>query len=106
MGDVMFKGRRRSLAAVAVAAGLLLAACSTGADPGAMDTPIPAEITPGLMNIEKSQASAVPDATLTLAELGEPRSLDPTVTSSAGETGGTAMMAIYDSLVRFDVETQ
>lgn len=39
---------------------------------------------------------------LTIADYGEPRSLDPTVTYANGATGGSAMSAIYDELVRYD----
>lgn len=39
---------------------------------------------------------------LTIADYGEPRSLDPTVTYANGATGGSAMAAIYDELVRYD----
>ena len=39
---------------------------------------------------------------LTVADYGEPRSLDPTVTYANGATGGSAMAAIYDELVRYD----
>lgn len=42
---------------------------------------------------------------LTVADYGEPRSLDPTVTYANGATGGSAMAAIYDELVRYDYTT-
>ncbi|WP_434761347.1 ABC transporter substrate-binding protein [Enemella sp. A6] len=42
--------------------------------------------------------------TLTVAEVAQPRSLDPAKTLSSGTTGGTVMAAIYDPLMRFDME--
>lgn len=40
--------------------------------------------------------------TLTMASFTEPRSLDPAVTIAALTTGGTEMLNLYDSLMRYD----
>ena len=43
--------------------------------------------------------------TLTIADFGEPRVLNPTQTYANGATGGSAMAAIYDTLMRYDFPT-
>ncbi len=44
----------------------------------------------------------VAGGTITMASFAEPRSLDPAVTIAALTTGGSEMLNIYDTLVRYD----
>ncbi|WP_141014773.1 ABC transporter substrate-binding protein [Nocardioides sambongensis] len=55
---------------------------------------------------EDGGGDPVDGGVLTIADFGEPRSLDPTVTYANGATGGSAMAAIYDTLIRYDFESQ
>ncbi|CAM3523006.1 ABC transporter substrate-binding protein [Nocardioides dubius] len=53
---------------------------------------------------EESPGQPKAGGVLTVADYGEPRSLDPTVTIPNGAVGASAMAAIYDLLVRWDNE--
>lgn len=106
-------GRARTAATAFVLSGVLaLSAC---ADRGESITdPPPSDGTatsvgdpalqPGLFPTEGG-GQPVKGGTLTFSDQGEARSLDPTVTISVGALGGNATLAVYDALVRYDVET-
>ncbi|TIC85104.1 ABC transporter substrate-binding protein [Nocardioides sp. GY 10113] len=61
--------------------------------------------TTGLVNVDDDGGEPQEGGTLTVADYGEPRSLDPTVTYANGATGGSALAAVYDTLMRFDFDT-
>lgn len=58
----------------------------------------------GFVNIVETDGDAVENASITIADYAEVRSLDPAVTPSSGETGGSALAAVYDVLAYYDVE--
>lgn len=102
--------RSSRLAVALVAGSLALAACGSsggGANAASGNTGsanAAATFTTGFVG---STAAGTPKygGTLTIADFSEPRSLDPTVTYPSGPTGGSAMAAIYDELVRYDYTT-
>ena len=57
----------------------------------------------GLVN--QTEATARQGGSLTYAEFAESSSLDPAVSSGNGAAGGNVLGALYDTLVRFDSET-
>jgi peptide/nickel transport system substrate-binding protein len=104
---------RMRLAAVLVAGTLAVAGCgSSSSDSGAKkpssgDTLSKAQIfASGFTGSGDDSGTPKQGGQLTIADYGEPRSLDPTVTYANGATGGSAMAAIYDELVRYDYTTQ
>jgi len=59
----------------------------------------------GMVNLPEA-GDPVDGGVLTIGEYSEARSLDPTKTYANGAAGGSAMAAIYDTLVRYDWEDQ
>jgi peptide/nickel transport system substrate-binding protein len=106
--------RRRpalALTSLALAGALVLTACGSGADDGASSSDggelTKAEIfTKGWVGDVTSDAEPTEGGTLTFAEYGEARSLDTTKTYATGASGGNALAAIYDTLMRFDFDEQ
>lgn len=95
----------RAVVTAAVGA-LLLAGCSSGggedtADAAAGDKS--AIYANGLVDVDDG-GEPKDGGILTVAEYTEIRSLDPTVTHANGSTGGNAMAAIFDPLMRYDYE--
>lgn len=97
--------RSRTSSALAALVGLVLSGCASNPSEKATKA-APDTLTSGLVNLVTSKARARTDARVTFADMGEPRSLDPAVTGSTGETGGTALASIFDTLTRYDVEKQ
>lgn len=104
--------RRTQMAAALLAGALTLAGCADSSkdndgDKGPAGSPNAAEIyKTGLVNVDAADAGdPVDGGTLTVADFGEPRSLDTTKTYANGATGGSALAAIYDTLMRYDYET-
>lgn len=106
--------RRRAtgLTALAVAGALVLAACGGGsssddgnkADGGELTK---AEIfTKGWVGEPNADTDATDGGVLTFAEYAEARSLDTTKTYANGAVGGNALAAIYDTLMRYDVDSK
>ncbi|WP_161962485.1 ABC transporter substrate-binding protein [Nocardioides speluncae] len=56
----------------------------------------------GLVGDTEDERDPVEGGTLTFADYSEARSLDPTQTIATGASGGTALAAVYDVLVRYD----
>lgn len=101
---------RRSWFAAAILVGALATAgCSNSSSGGGAVTKdtssgglSKSEIyTTGLVGKDKA-GDPKQGGTLTVADFGEPRVLNPAQTYANGATGGSAMAAIYDTLVRYD----
>ncbi|NLT30652.1 MAG: ABC transporter substrate-binding protein [Propionibacterium sp.] len=110
-----FGRARTAVVATTLAVVLTLGACAQrGSDPDGGSDPgdgngtgtagLDPALEPGLYPTEGG-GEPVAGGTLTYAAQGEARSLDPTVTIAAGSTGGSQLLAVYDQLVRFDVES-
>ncbi|WP_209307473.1 ABC transporter substrate-binding protein [Geodermatophilus sp. DF01_2] len=89
------------------AGALVLSACGSNSDAAPSDSVSqpPAEPTMGIIGAQTDCGEPVEGGTLTLADYAEARSLNPTQTIATGYSGGTALAAIYDVLVRYDPET-
>ncbi|NLT30132.1 MAG: ABC transporter substrate-binding protein, partial [Propionibacterium sp.] len=93
-------------AAVLTAAVLALSACARseeGTDPAprddqSTDNPVQA----GHFPEDGDAGEPSRGGTLTYADLSEVRSLDPTQVIPTGSSGATALVAVYDQLVRYD----
>ncbi|MDP3966947.1 MAG: ABC transporter substrate-binding protein [Nocardioides sp.] len=102
------------LAGCAVVGALVLSACGssedaeqsgndTSSDGGDLST---AEIyATGLVNVDEDAGEPTQGGTLTIAEYSEARTLDPAKTYANGAAGGSALAAVYDTLMRFDHES-
>ncbi|HEX7095389.1 MAG TPA: ABC transporter substrate-binding protein [Acidimicrobiales bacterium] len=102
--------RRRRLGAVAVAVVLLTVAAACGDDDGddGAAQPTSAPSTSGSPTTEAPDDFCTADRVggeLTMSVFSETRSLDPTVSTGTGTTGGTELSALYDTLMRFNDET-
>lgn len=100
---------RTRLAAVLAVSALAVSACgSSSSDTGAKKQSSSQTLSAtkifatGLTSDDSSAGTPKQGGQLTIADYGEPRSLDPTVTYANGATGGSAMAAVYDELVRYD----
>jgi peptide/nickel transport system substrate-binding protein len=82
---------------VAVALILALLSASCGGDSGGSDGSDAAQQTTTL--------EPRTGGTLTFAEYSEPAGLDPIVSTGSGTTGGIEMMAVYDTLMRYNSST-
>ncbi|GAB3721238.1 ABC transporter substrate-binding protein [Nocardiopsis nanhaiensis] len=92
--------------AVAVTGVVLLAACGGGTDADSGDAEVDrsAIYENGLADVNEG-GEPQDGGTLTVAEYTDIRSLDPAETHVNGSTGGNAMAAIFDPLMRYDAET-
>lgn len=106
---------RKFRGVVAAGAALLMfAACADGGgDPGGdggggngTDGGGDQQIVEGIINRNENPGDPVAGGTLTFAPYTEPRLLDPAMTQATGSTGGTEMLAVYDTLLRYDWETR
>ncbi|MFS3129317.1 ABC transporter substrate-binding protein [Nocardioides sp. Bht2] len=95
-----------ALVAVGLAAALV-AGCSSAESGGGgkQDAVDLSSIREGFLGKDKG-GDAVEGGTLSMASFAEPRSLDPAVTIAALTTGGSEMLNIYDSLMRYDANDQ
>lgn len=92
--------RAGRLLPAAIAAAVLLAACSSGGvDSTADSTP---SVAAGYIGIQDPAAAPTNGGTLTFGSYAFPAVLDPAKSPATGPTGGTEMAAIYDTLVRHD----
>ncbi len=102
----------RPLLRTRVAVGLALSAlvvsgCASSSD-SASKKPVAKtteQLSTGLINVD-DKGTPVKGGTLTVAEYSEARSMDPTKTYSNGAAGGSALTAVYDSLMRYDWDTK
>lgn len=102
----------RRPAVVAVLAGaLLVSGCASPDDGGAKGgeadsgSAARANYDFGLVGKQDDTGKPVRGGTLTIAASAEARSLDPTKTIAHGASGGDALAAVYDVLVRYDEES-
>ena len=96
MGDHKYR-----LTALMIAVALIAAACGDDGDGGAATT------TAGSDTPQASATSLAPQSggTVTFGTYQETMGLDPIVSTGGGVTGGTEMAAIYDTLTRYNTET-
>lgn len=103
---------RTRVAAAALASTMLIAGCadSGGDGEGETNTEGSSSLTKdeiyvdGYVGEQPEPGEPVQGGTLTIADYAEPRSLDPTVTIPNGAVGGSAMAAVYDTLMAYDDE--
>ncbi len=105
-----FRPLHHSRLAVGLAsAALLVSACASSSDSDSPDKKPPPKadtgLVTGLVNVDDS-GTPVKGGTLTIAEYSEARSMSPMVSYSNGAAGGSALLAIYDSLMSYDWESQ
>lgn len=97
--------RPTRLAVAALSGALLLAGCASDSDSNdkAADATNRDEIY--VLGVVGDQKAGEPKSggTLEVVDYGEARSLDPTKTIPNGAVGGSAMAAIYDVLMKYDV---
>ncbi len=97
---------RSRLAVGLVAGALLISGCasSSDSDDKKSENKKAAEnssLVSGMVNTDDT-GSPVKGGTLVVGEYGEARSMDPTKTYTSGSVGGSALAAVYDTLVRYD----
>src|SRR5699024_6631807 len=88
------------LAVVGVAGALALTACASGADSSGSGG---GDRAAGMLE-DSAAGDPVDGGTLVFGSYSFPTSLDPTVTQTAGSTGGSELAAIYDTLVKVDLD--
>lgn len=94
------------LAAAVGAGALALSACGgNGGGSSAASGEAP-EAKIGIIGNQQDCGDPVSGGTLTHADFSEARSLDPTKTIATGYSGGTALAAVYDVLVRYNPKTR
>lgn len=98
----------RILAMVAVGAVALAGCATTGGsdDSGGGSESEPKDLVYGIVGDQEAPGTPVQGGTLTFAGLAPVTNLDPTLTQATGSTGGTEMAAVYDILMRYDIESQ
>jgi len=105
----------RRISTFVVAGALLFAACGDDGDGGEASSP---STTGGNAPTTTSSASSstpgapagerCPDGTggrLTIGTINPPRTLDPMIAPGTGTVGGNEILALYDTLLRYDPET-
>lgn len=88
---------------------LVTAGCASsgsGSDQDAAQVSEFGELRDGMVNVDASSGDPVDGGEASFAAYSEPRSLDPAKTVAAVTTGGVEMLNIYDSLMRYDTDTQ
>lgn len=94
---------RRCATVVAVGAVATITACAGGGGaPGAGSNP---GAVAGGVNVAEDPGPPRSGGTLTVAEYSEPASLDPLETVATGVSGGNALAAVYDVLVRYNADS-
>lgn len=100
-------GRRRQLAVALLAGALVASACtSQSSGPEADSEGTEASNQVGIIGVKGDPGDPVAGGTLSIAALAEARSLDPTKTISTGASGGIALAAVYDVLMRYNPAEQ
>ncbi|GAB2888181.1 ABC transporter substrate-binding protein [Nocardioides pacificus] len=100
------------LAVAAVTGALLLSSCAStddDADSKSDDTSAAVDrgrYAFGLIGDQPEAGEPVEGGTLNFADYGEIRSLSPAASYATGASGGGAMVAVYDTLMTLDTETQ
>lgn len=92
--------RVRTRLVVALTAGMMVtSACSSPSGDDAKPAAEHGRYPFGLVGEQSSGGDAVKGDTLTIADYSEPRSLDPSKTVFNGASGGSALAAVYDTLM-------
>ena len=94
------RGRLR-MTAIGIAGIVVASACSSGSGKSSSTSSSVASRTAGTVATAPPQSGG----TLTMATYIEPPGLDPLVASGSGDLGGTEMMAIYDTVMRYNPAT-
>ncbi|MFJ3278319.1 ABC transporter substrate-binding protein [Streptomyces halstedii] len=100
---------RARLAAVLAAAALLTSACASpdgGGDGGKQQKAERGRYTFGSVGEQPDAGEPVRGGTLRFADYAEARSLSPAATYATGASGGSALAAVYDVLMRYDTAAQ
>lgn len=95
--------KRVAIAAVACAA--MVSACASSGDDASQQSGERGRYEFGLVGDQPDAGEPVRGGTLTFADYSEARSLDPTQTYATGASGGAALAAVYDVLMRYNTET-
>ena len=99
---------RSGLAIATVALSVMVSACASSSSSDGDSTTEPAErgrYEFGLVGDQSDAGDPVSGGTLTFADYTEARSLNPTQTYATGSSGGDALAAVYDVLMRYNTET-
>src|SRR4051794_19852790 len=100
--------RSRLIVGLAASA-LLVTGCASSSDPSDTKTDKAAAensaLISGLVNT-LDEGTPVEGGTLVVGEYGEARSMDPSKQITSGSVGGSALAAVYDTLVRYDWKAQ
>lgn len=96
---------RTRLAVGAVAGALLLTACGGTSGEKKDGDAERGRYQFGLINVGSDAGTPVDGGTLNFADYSEARSLSPAVSYATGDSGGSAMAAVYDVLMRYNPET-
>lgn len=106
----MYRRRLTAWSALVLAGALTLGACGSRGTSGDQQQE---QQTPDKLKAYLAGHFDSPDAgspkdggTLTFADFAEPRTLDPAVVIATGSSGGTALVAVYDQLVRYNSKTE
>ncbi len=107
--DIRTRRRSTRLAAVLAAAALITAGCAgSGDDTASGSTAVSSfsDLHDGMINADGDAGTPVEGGTLEFAAYSQPTSLDPAKTIAAVTTGGVELVNIYDSLMRYDTDSQ
>ena len=96
------RGKLRRLLFAGGALGLVVAACG---DSGSESTSSSSSTTVGANTSVATTLQPRIGGTLVFAQFSEPPGLDPTLGSGTGATGSTEMVAVYDTIMRYDSAT-
>ncbi|QDQ96135.1 ABC transporter substrate-binding protein [Tomitella fengzijianii] len=96
------------LGAVAAAAALLATGCANSGDSAGGDSSATAvaDLQDGMVNVAEAEGEPVEGGELSFAAYSEPKAVDPAKTIAAVTTGGLELVNVYDSLMRYDTESQ
>lgn len=100
---------RARLAVALIAGAMLTSACASPNDSGSSGKEKTVErgrYEFGLIGKQPDGGKPVRGGTLNFADYAEARSLSPAVTYATGASGGSAMAAVYDVLMRYNTETK
>lgn len=107
----LHQGVLARLAVTAVTGALLFSGCASDDGGGEDSNSGSAEVDRGryqfgVIGDQPEAGEPVKGGTLDFADYGEIRSLSPAVSYATGASGGGAMLAVYDTLMTLDTETQ
>lgn len=96
---------RSGLAIATVALSVMVSACASSSDDTKTASAERGRYEFGLVGDQSDAGDPVRGGTLTFADYAEARSLNPTQTYATGSSGGDALAAVYDVLMRYNTET-